>query len=94
MPTGSTLCQLLAAEGYQELERITRTATSKEQLCEGKLSLLFKYGRSLDEDDYEALDVGLTEWIMSSRPDLMEVRQGKQGPLLPDGRFYSRLINK
>ena len=86
----STLSRLLSHEGYQELERITRIATSKDQVCEGKLGLLFKYGQELNEDDVEELDVAITEWIMSSRPDLMELREGKQGPLLPDGRFYSK----
>ena len=90
--TGSTLSQLLTDEGYQALERITRFATSKAQLGEGKLSLLFKYGQGLAESDYEALDIGITEWMTGVRPELLaeDIRQGKQGPLLPDGRFYSR----
>ena len=89
--TGEPLLRFLG-DGFADLERLTLSASSWDLICEIKVSMLFQYGQDLGEDDFHDLDVALTEWFTLSRPDLIpDTRQGKHGPLLPDGRFYSKL---
>ena len=90
-PAGEILLGIMG-DGFQDLERLTRGVTSKDLLGEIKLGLLLKYGQDYGEEDFHDFDVALTEWFTLSRPDLFpDIRDGKHGPLLPDGRFFSQL---